>query len=299
MDYMARALQLASRALGTVSPNPAVGAVLVRDGQIVGEGATQPPGEAHAEVVALRAAGPLARGSTLYVTLEPCAHYGRTPPCADALVEAGVAEAHIAMLDPSPWVNGHGKLTLERGGVRVHQGSHEQAARHLNEAYLTWLTQGRPLVTGLYALGLDGSVGSLDHLALGEAARAELARRRATADRTLGTLNGVSSLLAEDPTLTALAADGVTALHVEAPPSVLDALASRGLLDRLVIFVAPTFGGGQADDSQSASDSAGRLAACASSLRAVRYERLGDTLLVTGSMTDSPTVASPSVADPE
>ena len=108
MDYMARALQLASRALGTCSPNPAVGAILVRDGQVVGEGATQPPGEAHAEIVALRTAGPLARGSTLYVTLEPCAHYGRTPPCADALVAAGIAEAHVAMLDPSPWVNGHG-----------------------------------------------------------------------------------------------------------------------------------------------------------------------------------------------
>src|SRR3954465_13841514 len=89
MDYMARALQLASRALGNVSPNPAVGAVLVRDGQIVGEGATQPPGEAHAEVVALRAAGALARGSSLYVTLEPCAHFGRTPPCADAIVARG------------------------------------------------------------------------------------------------------------------------------------------------------------------------------------------------------------------
>jgi riboflavin biosynthesis pyrimidine reductase len=239
----------------------------------------------------------LARGSTLYVTLEPCAHYGRTPPSADALVAAGVAEAHIAMLDPSPWVNGHGKATLERGGVRVVQGSHEQAARHLNEAYLTWLTQGRPLVTGLYALGLDGGVGSLDDPALGEAAHAELARRRATADRTLGTLNGVSSLLAEDPTLAALAADGVTSLHVEAPPSVLDALASRGLLDRLIVFVAPTFGGGQPDASRSAQDGSGHPTACASSLRAVRYERLGDTLLVTGSLTDSPAITGPSAAD--
>src|SRR5262245_17969061 len=149
MDYMARALQLASRALGSVSPNPAVGAVLVRDGQIVGEGATQPPGEAHAEIVALRAAGSLARGSTLYVTLEPCAHYGRTPPCADALVAAGVAEAYVAMRDPSPWVNGHGVAALERAGVRVRRGSHEEEARRLNEAYLSWLIRGRPLVTGL------------------------------------------------------------------------------------------------------------------------------------------------------
>src|SRR4051794_2984866 len=129
MDYMARALQLASRALGSCSPNPAVGAVLIRDGQVVGEGATQPPGQAHAEVVALRAAGPLARGSTLYVTLEPCAHFGRTPPCADAIVAAGVAEAYVAMHDPSPWVNGHGIAALEQAGIRVHRGSHEQAAQ--------------------------------------------------------------------------------------------------------------------------------------------------------------------------
>src|SRR4051794_37933935 len=162
MDYMARALQLASRALGTCSPNPAVGAVLVRDGQIVGEGATLPPGEAHAEVVALRAAGELARGATLYVALGPCAHYGRTPACADAIVAAGVAEAHVAMLDPSPWVNGHGVAALERAGIRVHRGTYEAAARNLNEAYLCWLERGRPLVRGLYAMGLDGGVMDID-----------------------------------------------------------------------------------------------------------------------------------------
>jgi diaminohydroxyphosphoribosylaminopyrimidine deaminase/5-amino-6-(5-phosphoribosylamino)uracil reductase len=283
MDYMARALQLASRALGTVSPNPAVGAVLVCDGQVVGEGATQPPGEAHAEVVALRAAGPLARGSTLYVTLEPCAHYGRTPPCADALIEAGIGEAHVAMLDPSPWVNGHGLAALERAGVRVHIGSHEDVARRLNEAYLCWLTRGRPLVTGLYALGLDGTVGSLDDPGLGVAAQTELGRLRATADRTLGTAD---ALLAEDPTLESLAAAGVTALHVEGSPSTLDELASRGLLDRLVVFVTPTFGGGRPGRDLPVSPLTG-----SGGLRAVRYERLGDTLLVTAALTDSPSAA--------
>jgi pyrimidine deaminase RibD-like protein/riboflavin biosynthesis pyrimidine reductase len=298
MDYMARALQLASRALGTVSPNPAVGAVLVRDGQIVGEGATQPPGEAHAEVVALRAAGELARGSTLYVTLEPCAHYGRTPPCADALIEAGVAEAHVAMLDPSPWVNGHGMAALERAGVRVRKGSHEQAARQLNEAYLTWLAQGRPLVTGLYAVGLDGSIGSLDDPSLGEAARAELARRRATADRTLGSSSAVDALLAEDPSLTGLAANGVTALHVEAPPSTLGALASRGVLDRLVVLITPTFGNGRPDGAAPAERGPVRMPVGDVHLRAVRYERLGDALLVTGALTDSPALDSPAPDSP-
>src|SRR4051794_3872656 len=117
MDYMARALQLASRALGTCSPNPAVGAILVRDGQIVGEGATQPPGEAHAEVVALRAAGALARGSSLYVTLEPCAHFGRTPPCADAIVAAGGAEAPVAVPAPRPRGDGPGVAALGGAGV--------------------------------------------------------------------------------------------------------------------------------------------------------------------------------------
>ena len=239
MDYMARALQLASRALGSVSPNPAVGAVLVRDGQVVGEGATQPPGAAHAEIVALRAAGPLARYSTLYVTLEPCAHFGRTPPCADALVAAGVSEAHVAMLDPSPWVNGNGIAALEKAGIRVSRGSHEQDAQRLNEAYLCWLQRGRPLVTALYALGLDGQARPPDDAGLGAAAGAELARLRATADRTV---TAVDSLLAEDPALTGLATGGVTALNVEAPPRILDGLVERGLLDRVMIFVTPTLG---------------------------------------------------------
>src|SRR5262245_12790723 len=103
---MGRALELAERALGTCSPNPAVGAVLVNDGRIVGEGWTQAPGQDHAEIVALKQAGPAAVGATLYVTLEPCCHHGRTPPCADALVQAQLREVHMAMIDPSPWVNG-------------------------------------------------------------------------------------------------------------------------------------------------------------------------------------------------
>ena len=275
MDYMARALQLASRALGSVSPNPAVGAVLVRDGQIVGEGATQPPGQAHAEIVALRAAGPLARQSTLYVTLEPCAHYGRTPPCADALVGAGIAEAHVAMLDPSPWVNGNGVATLENAGIRVRQGSHEQEARRLNEAYLCWLQRGRPLVTALYALGLDGQPRPLDAAQLGAAASAELARLRKTADRTVTAVDG---LLAEDPALTGLATAGVTALHVEAPPDALDALLTQGLVDRFQIFLVPAFGAASAPGDIGSAPRPG----CTNTLTAVTYERLGDTVLVTG-----------------
>jgi diaminohydroxyphosphoribosylaminopyrimidine deaminase/5-amino-6-(5-phosphoribosylamino)uracil reductase len=278
MDYMARALQLASRALGGVSPNPAVGAVLVRDGQVVGEGATQPPGQAHAEIVALRAAGPLARGSALYVTLEPCAHYGRTPPCADAIVAAGIAETHVAMLDPSPWVDGQGLAVLEQAGIRVTRGSHESEARRLYEAYFCWLQRGRPLVTALYALGLDGEPRTLGAADLGAAAGTELTRLRATADRTVTAVDG---LLAEDPELTGMAAGGVTALHIEAPPSALDALVGRGLLDRVLVFVTPTLGTTAAvppDDSTQLV----RPSLCASALHSVTYERLGDTVLVIG-----------------
>jgi pyrimidine deaminase RibD-like protein/riboflavin biosynthesis pyrimidine reductase len=252
----------------------------VRDGQIVGEGATQPPGAAHAEIVALRAAGTLARQSTLYVTLEPCAHYGRTPPCADALVAAGIAEAHVAMLDPSPWVNGNGIAALEQAGITVRHGSHEPEARRLNEAYLCWLQRGRPLVTARYALGLDGRPRPLDAAALGPSAGAELARLRRTADRTVTALDG---LLAEDPALTGLAAGGVTSLHIEAPPEALDALIERGLVDRIQIFLVPTLGG------RTAPDIAGDVArsACATGLTAVAYERLGDAVLVTGSLPES------------
>jgi diaminohydroxyphosphoribosylaminopyrimidine deaminase / 5-amino-6-(5-phosphoribosylamino)uracil reductase len=278
MDYMARALQLASRAIGNVSPNPAVGAVLVRDGQIVGEGATRPPGEAHAEIVALLAAGTLARGSTLYVTLEPCAHFGRTPPCTDAIVAAGVAEAHVAMLDPSPWVNGNGIAALKQAGIRVRSGSHERAAQRLNEAYLCWLQRGRPLVTAIYALGLDGQPRPLDAVEPAAAAGREIARLREAADRTV---NAVDALLAEDPDLTGLAASGVTALHVEAPPHALDGLTGRGLLDRVLVFVIPGLGAiGTAAPVDPAPTARG--AGCASALHSVTYERLGDTVLVTG-----------------
>jgi hypothetical protein len=230
--------------------------------------------------VALRAAGPLARGSTLYVTLEPCAHYGRTPPCADAIIAAGVADVYVAMRDPSPWVDGQGIGALERAGIRVHRGSHEREARRLNEAYLCWLLRGRPLVTAIYALGLDGHPLPLDADGLGDAARLELARLRAAADRTM---LDPAPLLAADPALTGLAASGVTALHVEAGPATLGDLVRRGLLDHVAVFVVPTFSG--APGCGSTADSAG-AALKAADLHGVTYERLGGALLVRGRLTD-------------
>jgi pyrimidine deaminase RibD-like protein/riboflavin biosynthesis pyrimidine reductase len=281
MDYMARALQLASRALGRCSPNPAVGAVLVRDGEVVGEGATQPAGDAHAEIVALRDAGPRAKGSTLYVTLEPCAHYGRTPPCADAIVAAGVERAYVAMLDPSPWVDGSGNTILERAGIPVSRGSHEREARRLNEAYLTWLTHGRPLVTGVYALGLDGRTRALDEATLGAAALGELTRLRESTARTIAGIREVTDLLERDPQLTALAAEGITGLNLEASPTLLDALATRGLLDRLVVFLTPTLGASASVETM-LTDTVASPGAGALSLRSVTYERLGDAIMVSG-----------------
>jgi diaminohydroxyphosphoribosylaminopyrimidine deaminase/5-amino-6-(5-phosphoribosylamino)uracil reductase len=158
MDYMQRALALSGRALGRVSPNPAVGAVLVRAGRVVGEGFTRPPGGPHAEVVALEQAGEAARGSTLYVSLEPCCHQGRTPPCTEALIAAGVAEVHMAMLDPDANVNGRGRAALEAAGITVQVGEREEEARRLNEAYIKHRTTGLPFVIAKFAASLDGRI---------------------------------------------------------------------------------------------------------------------------------------------
>ncbi len=146
-DFMARAIELARQAQGTTSPNPPVGAVLVNRGQIVGEGRTQPPGRAHAEIEALGQAGNKARGATLYVTLEPCAHWGRTPPCVNALVDAGVATVHAAVLDPNRLVNGEGLRRLQAGGLEIQLGDHAEEAAELIEAHAAFVTTGRPFVT--------------------------------------------------------------------------------------------------------------------------------------------------------
>jgi pyrimidine deaminase RibD-like protein len=143
---MDRALELARQVRGTTSPNPPVGAVLVRDGRIVGEGTTQPPGGPHAERVALAAAGDRAAGSTLFVTLEPCSHWGRTPPCTDAIINAGVREVYVAAGDPNPLVNGTGLRRLREAGVAVVEESRAEA-RELIEGHALLSTRGRPFVT--------------------------------------------------------------------------------------------------------------------------------------------------------
>src|SRR5437660_789635 len=150
--WMQRALELAERGRGYVEPNPLVGAVVVREGQIVGEGWHRKFGEAHAEVNALAAAGEAARGATLYVTLEPCCHHGKTPPCTDAIVWSRVKRVVAAMLDPFPQVAGKGVEVLRAAGITVDVGSCEADARRLNTPYLKLLASGRPYVIAKWAM---------------------------------------------------------------------------------------------------------------------------------------------------
>ncbi|MFH1775580.1 MAG: bifunctional diaminohydroxyphosphoribosylaminopyrimidine deaminase/5-amino-6-(5-phosphoribosylamino)uracil reductase RibD [Chloroflexota bacterium] len=202
MDYMEQALALARLALGQTSPNPAVGAVVVKDGEVVGQGYTQPPGAAHAEVVALKQAGERARSGCMYVTLEPCCHYGRTPPCSQAIIAAGVAEVHMATLDSNPLVSGRGREELEGAGVKTHVGDHEEDAKEINEAYNRFITTGMPLVTAKFAMSLDGKIatGSGDSKWItGEEARQQVHSLRYVNDAVMV---GVNTVLADDPQLT-------------------------------------------------------------------------------------------------
>ncbi len=201
-SYMQRALYLAALARGRTSPNPMVGAVVVRDGQVVGEGYHHQAGTPHAEVHALRAAGELAHGATLYVTLEPCNHFGRTPPCTDAVLAAGIAEVHMAMLDPNPLVNGQGRDRLEAAGVHTRIGEMEAEARELNEAFITYITHRRPFVTVKYAASLDGKIATCageSRWISGEDSRRHVHELR---DVTDAILVGANTVLADDPLLT-------------------------------------------------------------------------------------------------
>ncbi len=158
VDYMGYALSLAELALGYTSPNPAVGAVVVKDGAVVGLGHTQSPGSAHAEVVALQQAGDRSRGATIYVTLEPCCHYGRTPPCTQAIIDAGITKVHAALVDPNPLVSGKGIKQLREAGIEVVVGEYEDKARELNEGYIKFITTGLPFVVAKFAMSLDGKI---------------------------------------------------------------------------------------------------------------------------------------------
>ena len=202
MDYMKQALSLAKLALGQVSPNPAVGAIVVKDGEVVGQGYTQPPGSWHAEVMALKQAGEKARGAVMYVTLEPCCRYGRTPPCTQAVIAAGISEVHLAMLDSNPQVSGRGEDELEREGIKTYVGEHEEEAKEINEAYIKFIKTGMPFVTAKFAVSLDGKIatksGDSEWIS-GSEARKYVHYLRYTTDAIMA---GANTVIADDPRLT-------------------------------------------------------------------------------------------------
>ena len=184
--WMAQALRLAERGLYTTSPNPRVGCMLVREGSVVGEGWHECAGEPHAEVHALQAAGEAAHGATAYVTLEPCSHHGRTPPCADALVQAGVARVVVAVQDPNPQVAGQGIEKLRAAGIEVECGLMEAAARELNIGFFARMTRGMPWVRSKIAMSLDGRTAlnnGESKWITGDAARQNVQHWRARAGR--------------------------------------------------------------------------------------------------------------------
>ena len=199
---MRAALALARRGLGNAWPNPAVGCVLVKEGRVIGRGWTQPGGRPHAETEALRRAGDAARGATAYVTLEPCSHHGRTPPCCEALAEAGIARVVMAMRDPDPRVNGRGLAMLRGAGIAVEEGLLEAEARALNAGFFRRIQAGMPVVTLKLASTLDGRIATASgesRWITGEAARREVHALRARHDAILV---GSGTVLADDPDLT-------------------------------------------------------------------------------------------------
>jgi len=198
---MARALQLGQRGLLTATPNPRVGCVLVKNGKNIGEGWHVRAGEPHAEVHALRAAGAAAQGATAYVTLEPCSHHGRTPPCAEALIEAGVARVVCAMQDPNPRVAGQGFAMLRAAGIAVECGLMEAAARDLNIGFVSRMTRSLPFVRSKIAASLDGRTALANGVSqwiTGAAARVDVQHWRA---RSCALVTGIGTVLADDPQL--------------------------------------------------------------------------------------------------
>jgi len=200
-EYMCRALALASRALGRTSPNPVVGAVIVKDGRIIGEGYHVAAGTPHAEVHALRAAGEEAAGSTLYVTLEPCSHFGRTPPCADAVIAAGIKRVVVAVADPNPQVSGRGIIKLAQAGIEVEVGILQREASRLNEIFFKYIRTQLPFVALKTAMTLDGKIASVSgdsRWITGEKARLKVHQMRDIYDSIMV---GIGTVLKDDPQL--------------------------------------------------------------------------------------------------
>ena len=203
MTPMQRAISLAQEARGATSPNPAVGAVVVKDGNVVGRGYTSPPGGHHAEIVALQEAGDACRGATLYTTLEPCCVHGRTPPCTGAIIAAEIQSVHLAAIDPNPQVSGRGCVELETAGIQVSVGEESEAARELCEAFAKHIITKLPFVTTKYAMSMDGKIATHwgdSQWVTGSEARSLVQQMRRHSDAVLV---GVNTVMADDPQLTA------------------------------------------------------------------------------------------------
>ena len=366
VQYMEYALSLAELALGYTSPNPAVGAVVVKDGVVVGMGYTQPPGSAHAEVVALQQAKERAKDATMYVILEPCSHHGRTPPCTEAIIKAGISTVHIAMVDPNPLVCGKGVARLKDAGIRVIIGEYEEEARQINESYIKYITTGIPFVVAKYAMSLDGKIATKDgdsKWISGEESRKYVHKLRQQVDAIMV---GVNTVIKDNPRLSArgccggkggkliqqplrIILDGkgrmpvesrvfhepghtvvvvasrlseqkekelveagaeilvlegegdiinleqllevlgerqITSLLVEGGSHLLGALIDQGLIDKVMVFIAPLIVGG----SEATSAVAGRGASLISEalrLRDVEMRTFGDDVLVSGYVSKS------------
>jgi diaminohydroxyphosphoribosylaminopyrimidine deaminase/5-amino-6-(5-phosphoribosylamino)uracil reductase len=200
-EHMAQALRLAEKGLYTTTPNPRVGCVIVRDGRVVGSGWHERAGEPHAEIHALAQAGGSAQGATVYVTLEPCSHHGRTPPCAEALIKAGVSRVVVAMVDPNPQVAGEGLAQLQQAGIRTDIGLLEKEAHDLNPGFVSRMTCGRPWLRLKIAASLDGKTAlnnGVSQWITGADARRDAHRLRA---RSCAVLTGIGTVLADDPSL--------------------------------------------------------------------------------------------------
>jgi diaminohydroxyphosphoribosylaminopyrimidine deaminase / 5-amino-6-(5-phosphoribosylamino)uracil reductase len=278
VTHYERALELAERGRGKTRDHPLVGAVVVRDGEVVGEGWYEYDGVRHAEVIALEQAGGAAGGATLYVTLEPCSHHGRTPPCADAVAEAGLARVVVGAHDPNPLVDGRGIERIRAAGIEV-EVRDDLAARRQNEAWRVWKSLGRPFVTYKAAITLDERVAVPGRRWVsGEESRRRVHELRAASDAVavgMGTVRadaprldardvgavrqprrlafGRGPLLEGSPLelrtgpldveLRALAAEGVQSLLLEGGPTLATAFLAAGLVDKLLLFVAPVLAG--------------------------------------------------------
>ena len=200
--FMQRALDLARRAKGRTSPNPLVGAVIVKDGKVIGEGYHQKAGSPHAEVHALNAAGEGAKGATLYATLEPCCHWGRTPPCTEALIRAGIAQVYVADIDPNPNVAGKGVQQLQDAGINVHVGVRRQEASDLNEVHRKYIQTGRPFVILKTAMSLDGKIATASGESQWITSEASRQRGHEVRDTVDAILVGRGTVARDNPSLT-------------------------------------------------------------------------------------------------